>query len=66
MWQYGGGFDGYIVSCRCLQKRLIYAKNRTQELYHFLSPDMAGAEGLEPSARGFGVTTDSLNMYLPL
>ena len=27
---------------------------------------MAGAEGLEPSARGFGVTTDSLNMYLPL
>lgn len=29
-----------IISCRCLQKRLIYAKNRTQELYHFLSPDM--------------------------
>lgn len=36
-----------IVSCRCSQKRLIYAKNRTQELYHFLSPEMAGAEGLE-------------------
>ena len=27
---------------------------------------MAGAEGLEPSARGFGVTTESLYRYLPL
>ena len=29
-------------------------KTKTQELYQFLSLYMAGAEGLEPSARGFG------------
>ena len=34
-------------------------KVRTQTLYQYLSPYLAGAEGLEPSARGFGAAPEA-------
>ena len=54
-------FTGVVVLRKCREMALQCEKIRCKVLYQYLTPYMAGAEGLEPSARGFGVRPMALS-----